>query len=98
MANILPIEKQALVISALAECNSIRSIESMTGIHRDTIMRVGIKVGQGCEKLMDAKMRGLICNWIEADEVLGLHRQKEEERERGGSSGRAWGRLDVPFN
>ena len=42
MANNLSTEKQALVISALAECNSIRSIERMTGIHRDTIMRLGV--------------------------------------------------------
>ncbi len=29
----------------------------MTGVHRDTIMRLGVKVGQGCTALMDEKMR-----------------------------------------
>ncbi len=42
MANILSDEKQGIVIGALAEGNSIRSIERMTGIHRDTIMRLGL--------------------------------------------------------
>jgi hypothetical protein len=34
----------------LAEGSSIRSIERITGIHRDTIMRLGVKVGQGAAK------------------------------------------------
>ena len=47
MANILPKDKQIAAIAALAEGNSIRSIERMTGVHRDTIMRLGVRVGQG---------------------------------------------------
>ena len=41
MANVLPQDKQIAVISALAEGSSIRSIERITSIHRDTIMRQG---------------------------------------------------------
>jgi hypothetical protein len=37
MANNLPTEQKANVISMLAEGNSIRSIERITGIHRDTV-------------------------------------------------------------
>lgn len=48
MANVLNTDKQISVIAALAEGSSIRSIERMTGIHRDTIMRLGVRVGQGC--------------------------------------------------
>jgi hypothetical protein len=59
MANVLPIDKQIAAISSLCEGSSIRSIERMTGIHRDTIMRLGVRVGQGCTRLMDAKMRNL---------------------------------------
>ena len=40
MANVLNMDKQIAVISALAEGSSIRSIERITGIHRDTIMRL----------------------------------------------------------
>ena len=60
MANNLPTEKQAQIIAALAECNSIRSIERQTGVHRDTIMRLGVRVGEGCQILLDAKMRKLL--------------------------------------
>jgi hypothetical protein len=46
MANVLSIDKQIGVISALAEGSSIRSIERMTGVHRDTIMRLGVRAIQ----------------------------------------------------
>lgn len=47
MANVLNTDKQIMVIGALAEGSSIRSIARMTGVHRDTIARLGLKVGQG---------------------------------------------------
>jgi len=62
MSNHLSPESRKEVISALAEGNSIRSIERMTGIHRDTIMRLGVRVGNGCAAIMDAKMRNLECH------------------------------------
>src|SRR5688500_11875071 len=40
-------DKQIAVTAALAEGSSIRSIERITGIHRDTIMRLGVRIGQG---------------------------------------------------
>jgi hypothetical protein len=65
MANILPKEKQVAVIGALGECMSIRAIERLTGVHRDTIMRLGVRVGEGCAKMLDQKMRDLTCTAIE---------------------------------
>jgi IS1 family transposase len=70
--NHLSKDKQIAVTAALAEGNSIRSIERMTGIHRDTIMRLGVRVGQGCAALLDQKMRNLDCNRIELDEIWGF--------------------------
>ena len=72
MANILPTDKKIQVIAALAEGSAIRSIERMTGIHRDTIMRLGVKVGQGCTRLMNKKMRKLDCGRLEMDEIWGF--------------------------
>lgn len=72
MANVLNKDKQIAVIGALAEGSSIRSIERMTGIHRDTIMRLGVKVGQGCTAVMDASMRNLPCTRLEMDEIWGF--------------------------
>jgi IS1 family transposase len=70
-------DKQISVIAALAEGSSIRAIERMTGIHRDTIMRLGVRIGQGCTSVLDAKMRDLHCNRLEIDEVWGFVGKKE---------------------
>jgi IS1 family transposase len=72
MANILPKEKQARIVAALAECNSIRAIERQTGVHRDTIVRLGVKVGKACEKILDEKMQGLNSSRVEVDEIWGF--------------------------
>src|SRR5882672_2705358 len=49
--NVLPKEKQVQIISALVEGNSIRSIERMTGVHRDTIMRLLVRTGRHCASI-----------------------------------------------
>ncbi|MGO9243315.1 MAG: hypothetical protein ACLPT4_00230 [Verrucomicrobiia bacterium] len=90
MANTLPMEKKVTAISALAEDMSIRSVERMTGIHRDTIMRLGIRVGQGCTALMDTMMRDLTCERLQLDEIwqyVGKHQNRlskdDDESQRG---------------
>jgi len=78
MANVLPREKQIAVIAALAEGSSIRAIERMTGINRNTIMNLGVRVGQGCAKILDEKMRGLTCHFLQFDEIWGFIGKKEK--------------------
>src|SRR5438876_482770 len=93
MANNLATEKKITAISALAEGNSIRSIERMTGIHRDTIMRLGVRVGEGCAELMRWKMRDLPCRHIEVDEIWGFIGAKRNNVTRvhlGKSYGDVW--------
>jgi IS1 family transposase len=77
MPNILPVQKQVTAISALAEGSSIRSVERMTGIHRDTIMRLAVRIGNACGRLIDETMRELPCSRIEVDEVWGFIGKKE---------------------
>jgi hypothetical protein len=47
MANNLPTEKKTMAIAMLCEGSSIRAIERVTGVHRDTIMRLGVRVVKG---------------------------------------------------
>jgi IS1 family transposase len=77
MANVLSADKQIAIIGSLCEGSSIRSIERITGVHRDTIMRLGVRVGQGCTALMDAKMRNLSCARLECDEIWGFVGKKD---------------------
>ena len=67
--NILSRDRQAEIIAALVEGCSIRSVERLTSVHRDTIMRLGFEVGVGCAKLHNALVRDLRVNRIELDEI-----------------------------
>jgi IS1 family transposase len=77
MANTLSTEKQTAIIGSLCEGASIRSIERITGVHRDTIMRLGVRVGQGCTAMMSEQMRDLPCTHLEMDEIWGFIGKKE---------------------
>ena len=67
--NRLPVETQTAVISALVEGASIRSVERISGVHRDTITRLMVRVGEACDRLLHETMRELPCTRLEADEI-----------------------------
>ena len=90
MANILATDKKVLAVSMLAEGSSIRSIERITGVHRDTIMRLGVRIGEGCKEVMDSKMRGLNCKHIQCDEIWGFIGAKRKNADSTGRYGDVW--------
>ena len=75
----LSLDKQSQIIAGLVEGNSIRSMERMTDTHRDTIMRLGVRVGQGCAKIMDEQMRNLTCKRLQADEIWAYVGKKQAQ-------------------
>src|SRR5438045_6740718 len=87
MANILKTEKKVAVIHMLAEGTSIRSIERITGVNRNTIMSLGLRVGRACKKIMDEKMRSLACKQIQVDEIWGFIGAKRNKAARVGAYG-----------
>lgn len=74
----LTADQRRQIIAALVEGNSIRSVERMTGIHRDTIMRLMVRVGNGCAELMGREMRNLNCQRLELDELWAFVGMKEK--------------------
>ena len=75
--NILPFNKQVDCIAALTEGVSIRATERLTGTHRDTIMRLGLRVGEGCHTLHDRMMCNLQVPVIELDEIWAYVGKKQ---------------------
>src|ERR1051326_3954988 len=53
--NILSRDQQNSIIAALTEGCSIRSVERLTGVHRDTIMRLSVRVDLGAARLHDPR-------------------------------------------
>jgi hypothetical protein len=75
--NILSRDQQIAAVSALTEGCSIRATERLTGIHRDTIMRLGVHVGEGCAALPDEMMRFVQVNRLELDELWSYVGKKQ---------------------
>lgn len=91
--NKLSMDKQISVIGGLVEGCSIRSIERMTGIHRDTIMRLSVRVGEGCARIMDETMHGLKCEQVQVDEIwayVGKKQRHIADTDDKSSVGDAW--------
>lgn len=75
--NRLSTDKQIQVISGLIEGCSIRSVERMSGVHRDTILRLMVRVGGSCAEMMDASLRGLTLRHVQVDEIWAYVGKKQ---------------------
>jgi IS1 family transposase len=75
--NNLKRDKQVAVLTALVEGNSVRSTERMFQVHRDTILRLMVRVGAGCARLSNGLMRDLPCRRLQVDEVWGYVFKKQ---------------------
>jgi IS1 family transposase len=74
----LSTEQQTAIVAALTEGVSIRATERLTGVHRDTIMRLGVRVGVGCAKVQDSLMRNLNVARVELDEAWSFVGKKQK--------------------
>ncbi len=68
MANVLEAERQVAVIAALVNGVGVRGAERLTGVSRPAIIRLGLLVGQGCERLHNRLVRDLSCAYVDMDE------------------------------
>lgn len=76
--NVLPIEKQIQIVNALVEGNSARSTARMADVEHKTVLRVLLRAGERCQKLLDDRMRSLPCTLIQADEIWTFVGKKEK--------------------
>jgi hypothetical protein len=90
MANNLPTEKKVNVIAMLAEGSSIRAIERITGVNRNTIMNLGVRVGQEYARIQDKKMRNIQTAEIQVDEIWGFVGKKKQVNAWADGVGAVW--------
>src|SRR3954470_10104661 len=61
--------RRAQVIRCLVEGNSINSTCRMTGVTKNTVLKLLVEVGAACSAYLDVTMRNLNCKRLQADEA-----------------------------
>lgn len=74
---LLTIDRQVDVIAHIISGTSIRKTEELTGVHRDTIMRLCLKVGTGCAQIHDVFFSRLAVHRLELDEAWSFVGKKQ---------------------
>jgi IS1 family transposase len=69
MANVLSTAKRAAVISALVEGNSIRATVRMTGVAKNTVVKLLVELAGVCQNYADEHLRNLTCKRLQIDEI-----------------------------
>ncbi|MGA3371791.1 MAG: IS1 family transposase [Terracidiphilus sp.] len=73
----LPLDKAVSVLKLILEGMSVRSVERVTGVHRDTILRLLVLAGERCQTLMVQKIVNLPVKDVQVDEIWGYVFKKE---------------------
>ena len=76
----VPEEKALLALNLLCEGSSIRSTERLTGLHRDTVMKLLVRVGEGCERFLEERIRDVPVEDVQCDEIWGFVEMKERTK------------------
>src|SRR5260370_22704118 len=76
--NRLKREKVVQVIAALVEGNSIRATVRMTGVSKDAITRLMVRLGSAAADYQDRTLRNLKCKRIQCDEIWQFCYAKEK--------------------
>ena len=84
--NTLDNERRARVITCLVEGNSIRATVGITGVAKNTVVKLLAEVGQACAEYQNKVLRNLSCKRIQCDEIWSFCYVKEKnlpEKPRG---------------
>ncbi|MBZ0221048.1 MAG: IS1 family transposase [Candidatus Methylomirabilis sp.] len=76
--NRLDVKKQAQIIAALVEGNSIRATCRMTGAAKGTVLKLLADIGRACSEYQDKVLMDLECKRIQCDEIWSFCYAKEK--------------------
>jgi len=76
--NRLDKSRQAQVIRCLIDGNSIRATVRITGVAKNTIVKLLAEIGPACSRYQDATLRNLPCKRIQADEIWSFVGAKQK--------------------
>lgn len=75
---VLSAQQRANIIAHLCEGVSIRATERLTGHYRNTIMNLGVEVGEGCVAIHQNLMKNIQVPNVELDEVWSFVKKKRK--------------------
>jgi hypothetical protein len=75
-----PVDKDLQALACLVEENSMRSTERLTGLHRDTILKLLVLTGEKCEKIIGRLIVNVPCRDVQCDEIWGYVYKKEAHK------------------
>ena len=95
--------KQAtLALNLLLEGMSVRSVQRITGLCRQTLADLIILVGENCARMLESTVKGVEVNELQVDEIWGFIGMKEKTRVARGKSpgehGDTWTFLAIERN
>jgi IS1 family transposase len=73
-------EKALMCLNLLVEGCSVRGIERITGVHRDTVIDLLLTVGKKCEQLLEEKIQRMSVRDVQVDEVWAFIQMKEKTK------------------
>lgn len=76
--NQLSLQRRAQVLGCLVEGNSIRATVRMTGVAKNTVVKLLAEVGAGCMAYQDEALRNLPCKRLQCDEIWSFCYAKEK--------------------
>jgi IS1 family transposase len=93
--NRLDTKKQAQVVAALVEGNSIRATVRMTGVAKNTVAKLLLELGDVCSEYLNKALVNLPCQRVQCDEIWSFLAAKqanvtEELAERNPYAGDLW--------
>lgn len=89
--NKLSKEEQIRVVACLVEGNSLRATVRMTGIHRTTIQKLLVELGEACSVYQDAIFRDLHLKRIQCDEIWSFVGCKAKNAKTTDHMRKGWG-------
>ena len=81
--NRLPRNKQIQVVASLVEGNSIRATVRMTGVAKNTVIKLLVDIGAACEAYQVEKLVNLPCKRIQCDEIWSFVGAKQKQVNQG---------------
>jgi len=79
----IPMDQVEKVLQLLIEGCSVRSVERISGLHRDTILKLLVIAGQNCERLLGRLIVSVPVKDVQADEIWGFIGKKQKALREG---------------